>query len=377
MKKLLDTRVKQITAGVIVVALVIGSGVGIWALTNKGNVAEDTPVVELTEAEKVQLEREEKFNDFLIAEGKIKIVEGTLDFDFSKVIQPDVDKVEVNGFDFNQLGVQKGTVTATVGTKKLSKPLTIEVISKENATEATKLAEVKFDEAKVKEVESGKVVSKDIVKDNGVADDVKPTTPAKPDTKPTEPSKPVEKPVEKPAEKPTEPSKPKPVVTTKEETRTEDVGYTTEYRDDATMLKGQTKTIQAGANGTHTIVYTVTYTDGKETNRVVKTNTVTTNPTVEIIARGTKEEVKAPTLEFKAHAAGYYTSRDAAVAAGEGLCIEVTSCRQYTGSNRVISSDGTTYWILYLFDKNYESVGGKGWSGHLPFTVSGNQVFPS
>ena len=77
-----------------------------------------------------------------------------------------------------------------------------------------------------------------------------------------------------------------PVVTTKEETKTEVVAFPSTKVTDATLPKGEEKTIQVGVNGVRTIVYTVTYTDGKETSRNVKSDKVTTEPIAETIAVG-------------------------------------------------------------------------------------------
>lgn len=77
-----------------------------------------------------------------------------------------------------------------------------------------------------------------------------------------------------------------PVVTTKEETKTEVVVFSSTKVTDATLPKGEEKTIQVGVNGVRTIVYTVTCTDGKETSRNVKSDKVTTEPIAETIAVG-------------------------------------------------------------------------------------------
>lgn len=77
-----------------------------------------------------------------------------------------------------------------------------------------------------------------------------------------------------------------PVVTTKTETKTEVVAFSTTKVTDATLPKNEQKVTQKGVNGVRTIVYTVTYTDGKETARAVKSDSVTTAPVAEVIAVG-------------------------------------------------------------------------------------------
>ena len=79
---------------------------------------------------------------------------------------------------------------------------------------------------------------------------------------------------------------PKDVITTKDLTRTEAVPFTKTTEDDPTMLVGQTKLKTPGVDGVRTIVETVTYTNDKETKRVVKSSTVTTEPVAEVMLRG-------------------------------------------------------------------------------------------
>ncbi|MDG3133200.1 G5 domain-containing protein, partial [Streptococcus suis] len=67
-----------------------------------------------------------------------------------------------------------------------------------------------------------------------------------------------------------------PNVTTKEETKTEVVPFTEVREDDPTLAEGTEVVSVEGKEGVRTIVETVTYTDGVETNRVVKSDTVTT-----------------------------------------------------------------------------------------------------
>lgn len=77
-----------------------------------------------------------------------------------------------------------------------------------------------------------------------------------------------------------------PVITTKEESKTEAIAFSTSKVTDDKLPKGEERITQAGVNGIRTIVYTVTYTDGKETARTVKSDTVTTKPTSELISVG-------------------------------------------------------------------------------------------
>ena len=104
-----------------------------------------------------------------------------------------------------------------------------------------------------------------------------------------------------------------PKVTVSEEMKTEPVGYETQYVDDPELLEGTTSVQTAGQAGKRTIVYEVTHdAEGKELNRVEKSNTITKAPVTEVIARGTKVEVpEEPKVtvseEMKTEPVGYET----------------------------------------------------------------------
>ena len=89
-----------------------------------------------------------------------------------------------------------------------------------------------------------------------------------------------------------------PVVTTKEETKTEEVAFQTKEVTNSELPEGSRQVKTAGKKGVRTIVYTVTYTDGKETGRVEKSNTITTPAVDEIVEVGTKKVV-APVVTTK------------------------------------------------------------------------------
>ena len=90
----------------------------------------------------------------------------------------------------------------------------------------------------------------------------------------------------------------KAVVTTKEETKTEEVAFQTKEVTNSELPEGSRQVKTAGKKGVRTIVYTVTYTDGKETGRVEKSNTITTPAVDEIVEVGTKKVV-APVVTTK------------------------------------------------------------------------------
>lgn len=83
---------------------------------------------------------------------------------------------------------------------------------------------------------------------------------------------------------------PEPVITTVEETKTEPIPYETVRQENEGMLKGEEEVTQEGVDGELTIVETVTFTDGHETDRVEKSREVTIEAIDEIIDYGTKEK---------------------------------------------------------------------------------------
>ncbi len=85
-----------------------------------------------------------------------------------------------------------------------------------------------------------------------------------------------------------------PVVSTNEEIVIQTIPYTTEKIDDPTISLGQSQVTQIGVAGERTIVYTVTYTNGVETSRVVKSDSTTKEPINEIIKVGSKTEPDVP-----------------------------------------------------------------------------------
>ena len=87
----------------------------------------------------------------------------------------------------------------------------------------------------------------------------------------------------------------KAVVTTKEETKTEEVAFQTKEVTNSELPEGSRQVKTAGKKGVRTIVYTVTYTDGVETGRVEKSNTITTPAVDEVIEVGTKKVASTTT----------------------------------------------------------------------------------
>ena len=89
----------------------------------------------------------------------------------------------------------------------------------------------------------------------------------------------------------------KAVVTTKEVTKTEEVAFQTREVENALLAEGVRRVKTAGQKGVRTIVETVTYTDGVETGRVEKSNTITTPAVDEVVEIGTKKAAVVTTKE--------------------------------------------------------------------------------
>ena len=87
------------------------------------------------------------------------------------------------------------------------------------------------------------------------------------------------------------------VITTKEETKTEEVDFQVKEVPNPALPEGVRNVTTPGKKGVRTIVETVTYTDGKETGRVVKSNTITTPAVDEVVEVGTKKGVVTTTEE--------------------------------------------------------------------------------
>ena len=97
------------------------------------------------------------------------------------------------------------------------------------------------------------------------------------------------------------------VITTKEETKTEEVEFQVKEVPNPALPEGVRNVTTPGKKGVRTIVETVTYTDGKETGRVVKSNEITTPAVDEVVEVGTKkapvvttkEEIKTEEVDFQ------------------------------------------------------------------------------
>ena len=89
-----------------------------------------------------------------------------------------------------------------------------------------------------------------------------------------------------------------------------EIPYEIEYVDDNTMWEGDTRIITKGQYGTADTVARVTYQGTEEIERIVESQTVTTQPVTEVQARGTMERPSwAPTGSFRWPTSGNITSK--------------------------------------------------------------------
>lgn len=79
-------------------------------------------------------------------------------------------------------------------------------------------------------------------------------------------------------------------IRTEEITENEAVAYSTVYEDTEELYEGETETKTEGVEGEAKVTYTVTYADGEEESRVVKTKEVLKEAKSAVVLRGTKEK---------------------------------------------------------------------------------------
>lgn len=85
-----------------------------------------------------------------------------------------------------------------------------------------------------------------------------------------------------------------PKITVKEESKTQEVAFQIIKATDASLPLGEEKVTRKGVKGVRTIVYTVTYTNGAETARTVKSDSVTTPAVDELVSVGSYVEPVTP-----------------------------------------------------------------------------------
>ena len=86
----------------------------------------------------------------------------------------------------------------------------------------------------------------------------------------------------------------RPVVTTQEISEESEIPYGTQTQQNANLAKGVKNTVRPGVKGKKKVTYTITLTDGVQTNKQVKNTEILKAAVDEIIEVGTKEEPVVP-----------------------------------------------------------------------------------
>ncbi|MBY5010920.1 ZmpA/ZmpB/ZmpC family metallo-endopeptidase [Streptococcus suis] len=131
-------------------------------------------------------------------------------------------------------------------------------------------------------------------------------------------------------------------VTTETESATKVIPFEISYQDDATLPVGEEKIITAGQNGLATVITTYTLVNGVRQENPTVTETVTTQPVTQVVARGTKmatptpvertetvtETVEIPFETKTTETADLYTDEEQVVVEGKNGSKEVTTTYQ-------------------------------------------------
>ena len=142
------------------------------------------------------------------------------------------------------------------------------------------------------------------------------------------------------------------------------IDYATEERDDDTLDKGTTKTVQEGAAGSETTVAYQESVDGVVTVSAVL-STTRTEPTTRIVANGTKEAAKPAPAASAAPSSGSSGSSapsdsGASAPSGDDASIWAAIAQCESGGNPTTNT-GNGYYGMYQFSlPTWRSVGGAG-----------------
>jgi cell wall-associated NlpC family hydrolase len=163
------------------------------------------------------------------------------------------------------------------------------------------------------------------------------------------------------------------VVTKEKVSYEEEIPFTSETKEDNTLLKGKTKTVQEGKNGVKEIQAYIIKENGREISREIIGETMVTEPVNQIIAKGTKQP-PAPTpkpapASETASAPSSSVSVDRGSARGSDI---VAFAKQYLGKPyrygtagpNSFDCSGFTYFVYkhfgYSIPRSSRSQGGVG-----------------
>lgn len=139
-----------------------------------------------------------------------------------------------------------------------------------------------------------------------------------------------------------------------EETKKESIDFETERQENSNLEQGIENVLQEGREGERTIVEEVTYVNDVETNRVVTSDEVTTEPVNEVIEFGTQttetvEETKTEVVEYEIERVanpnlnvGVENTTQEGVNGERTIIEEVTLINGEEADRRVVSNEITT-----------------------------------
>ena len=132
---------------------------------------------------------------------------------------------------------------------------------------------------------------------------------------------------------------------------TETVAYSTTKTSTSSLYKGDSKVVTAGRSGSRQAVYSVTYTDGKQTAKKLVSATVTKAPVTKVVQVGTKAR---PSTSSGSSGGG------GSVSGADGLNWGALAQCESGGNPRIVSSNGLYYGLYQFSLSTWRSVGGSG-----------------
>lgn len=145
--------------------------------------------------------------------------------------------------------------------------------------------------------------------------------------------------------------KPKTKITTKTVTEKKSIAFTTQKQNDSSLAQGQTKILQAGKKGTEARTYKVTYTNGKQTKKVLTAHKIKAAAIPRIIAIGTyvapaPAPTPAPTANSYTNVDGnQIESPDSNTSGASGVCRDGSYTHAVHHQGACSSHGGVDHWL--------------------------------
>jgi uncharacterized protein YabE (DUF348 family) len=156
------------------------------------------------------------------------------------------------------------------------------------------------------------------------------------------------------------------VDTTKTAESTEAVPFETLTAEDAAMLKGEKKVVQAGVAGTISKNFKLVLVDGREASRTLVSQNVTLQPVTEKVSIGTKEKPKAEA------AANANTGAAAPAMMNESMWDKIAQCE--SGGNWSINSGNGYYGGLQFDIRTWIGSGGGAYAPNASQASKAQQI---